>query len=227
MGRTASCDYPEPAKTVPVVMNGVKPNYEAIAGMKPDLVLYDKDLFSDADLAKFKELNIETLDLGGNTLEQFQESLMALGARVGVETAASEMADKIFKTAADRKANAPQVPPKVAILLPGNGTDPLINGTEGFLADCVKEVGGEPVGPKAKGFVAINAEQFKALDPDLIVVGGDGTSIMKDPRFASIKAVKNKNVQSFGNQSILLRKGSRVDKLVDTLGKMLLIQGGN
>ena len=80
-GRTASDDYPSTAKSVPVIMTGIKPNYEKIAQIRPDAVFYDPALFSQADLDKFKELKIKTFPIGGNNLDDFETSVYRVRAR--------------------------------------------------------------------------------------------------------------------------------------------------
>src|SRR5688572_17311240 len=60
LGRTAQCNWPSTNAKVAVVMKGVKPNYEQIVQHKPEVVVYDDQLFPDhADIAKFKELGID------------------------------------------------------------------------------------------------------------------------------------------------------------------------
>src|SRR3569832_1722377 len=54
VGRTASCNYPTFVRKYPVIMTGTKPDYEKVMKLlvtpekkpvKPDLFVYDKDLF--------------------------------------------------------------------------------------------------------------------------------------------------------------------------------------
>src|SRR5579871_5760908 len=58
LGGTSSDDYPASSGRVPRVLNGVKPNYEEIAQLQPDAVLYDPQLFSEGDLSKLKEMHL-------------------------------------------------------------------------------------------------------------------------------------------------------------------------
>ncbi len=83
-GRTAACDYPPPVKQVPVVAS-VKPEYEKIAKIKPDLVLYDALLYSESDVAKIKGTG-DTFAFTANTLDGFLDELAELGGLLLQET---------------------------------------------------------------------------------------------------------------------------------------------
>lgn len=218
VGRTASCNFPNPNSKAEVVMNGVKPNYERIVELKPSIVLYDASMFSDADLAPIKEAGIETFAITGNTVEEFVAGLYRMGSQIGGESSLSEYVDTIYGAMAIAAGAPPNPKPKVAIIMPGQGTEHMIAGTKSFVADVVRKAQGEPVGPDADLFVSASAESLIELNPDLIVSSGMATSLRKDPRLASVAAIKNNRILET-NPDVLLRRGSRVDKLIGGLNK--------
>lgn len=213
VGRTASCNFPNPNSPAEVVMSGVKPNYERIAELKPDIILYDDGLFSEADLAKLKELNIETVAITGKTVDEFEQSLYLLGSKLHGESVMSEYVDRIHSASEAAAGNPPAKELKVAVMMPGKGTEHMIAGTQSFVADEVRKAQGTPVGPDGTEFVAASAESLVSLNPDVIVSAGKADAIEKDPRLQSIAAIKNKRVLS-ADPDIVLRRGSRVDKLI-------------
>lgn len=217
VGRTASCDLP-PQANVPVIMNGLKPDYEKIMALKADAVLYDHDIISESDLAKFKEMDLPTFDTGGgeNTVASFNQKLLELGVVTHGESALSDYVDRINKEISTAKGNAISPAPKVAILLAGEGAEHMIAGTNSFTADLVRNAQAEPVGPAAKNFVTLNAEWFKSSDPDVIFVPGDPSSVQNDPRFKTLKAVLNKRVAQFSPE-LLMRRGGRVESAIKNL----------
>lgn len=221
VGRTAQCNFPNPNMKSPVVMKGVKPNYEEIIRLKPSLVLYDDALFSEQDLAPIKEAGIETFAITGNTIDEFVVCLHRLGTLARGETQLSEYADLIFG-ASSVAAGAPPTPkPKVAIVMPGNGGEHMIAGTRSFVADVVRHAQGDPVGPDSNMFETASIESLVQLNPDVIVSAGLADSIRKDPRLATIKAVRESRILET-DPDIALRRGSRVDKLINGLYKYFI-----
>lgn len=214
IGRTASCELPTAAK-IPVVMNGVKPDYEKILALNPEAILYDHDLISEADLAKFAEMKIATIDTGGkpNTVKGFCDNLLDIGAITHGEKPLAEYVDRINSEIGAAKVNTVSPKPKVAILLGGSGAEHMIAGTNSFSADVVRQAQSEPVGPDAPNFVTLNAEWLKSADPDIIFVPGDVDSVQNDPRFKTLKAVVNRRVYRFAPEMIM-RRGGRVESAI-------------
>lgn len=213
IGRTSQCNWPGTVTRVPVVMSGVKPNYEQIAKMKPSVVLYDEQLFSDADLAKFKEIGIDLFAIRGNSIEEFERCIYEMGRTFHVETNCSEYVDAIHAAVAAAEGSPPAKKLKVAVMLPGKGSEHLIAGSESFQADVVRKSQGEVVGPKGDRFVSFNAESFVAQNPDVIICAGSSDSIEKDSRLQTILAVRKKRVFPV-DPDILLRRGARVPNLI-------------
>lgn len=221
IGRTESCHWPAGPTTdnVEVVMKGIKPNYERIAELHPDLVVYDKSLFSEADVKKVEDLGIRTFGFQANNLEDFCTELFRLGSITGTETSANNYVIQI-RGAMERGRVPIEPKPNVAIILPGQGTEHYIAGVDSFIASVVKACGGEPVGPKGTTFVAANIEELVSSNPDFIITGGDPTPITKDARLAGVSAVKTKRLYGLPND-YLTRRGGRVNVLMDNLIKIL------
>ncbi len=219
-GRTSACNYPKVTlERIPVVA-GVKPDYDKIAQIKPDLALYDSSLYSEADIQKLKDLGIETLEMKSGSLDEFFDSCSRLGARTGSETPVASYLDKVnaAKTAAEADPVSPK--PTVAVLMAGNGTEHMISGTEGFVADVVKVAGGQPVGPGGKKFVTLNVEELIQLNPDILLTAGPADKIVTDPRLRTLKAITNRRISAL-NQDVVVRAGSRVDKFIDYAHKAI------
>jgi iron complex transport system substrate-binding protein len=216
MGVTDRCDWPAVDLGAPVVVREMKPNYEGIAQIEPAIVVYDIDLYSEQEMAKFKELGLETFAFEGNTLEEYITCLRRFASKVGAETQVDEMIGLMEGAASFAAGNPIDPKPKVAILMAGQGSEHMISGTKSFQADLVRKSGAEVVGPEASLFVALNAESLVAMNPDAILVAGNAKgaeSIVKDPRLASIAAVKNGRVVAVA-PGMILRRGARVETLI-------------
>lgn len=215
-GKTAADNYPKVGyEKVPVVVT-TKPDYEKIAEIRPDLIAYDASLYGPADVAKIKQLGADLYVVNANNLNDFITELYALGDMVGGETYMSDYVDRIENARAEGEAM--KTHPTVAIIMPGEGSAHMIDGKNSFDADVVRAAGGDPVGPDATDFVPLDPELLVKLNPDYLVVSGhspaDLKPIQNDPRLASLKAIKSGNLIEV-NPDILLRRGSRVDTLID------------
>lgn len=218
-GRTSSDNFPMTISAVPIV-GDVKPNYEAIAQIKPDLIVYDETLYNESDVAKIKELGIETLVLDANTVAEFIDWLYRYGARTGSETNMADYVDRIEAERARAKGGALDPQPQVAILMGDSPADLMIAGLKTFQADVVREAGGNPVGPEAEQYVPLNVEQLIALKPNVILTTGNPDAILRDPRLSSLPAVQSKRVARV-TPDIMLRRGARLDMLLKTLYRFL------
>lgn len=219
-GRTESCDYPAYVTRAPVVMKGVKPNYDMIASIKPDLVLYDPSLFSEEDIAKLEQMKLRTMPIGGDTLEDYYKSLYRVAALLNGEIVIQEYIDKIRAARGVALASATEPKQKVAIMISGDRGDHMIAGTKSFVADAVRAAGGDVVGPDSNKFETLSVESLLGWAPNVVFVSGKAESILDDPRLKSLPAVQKKTVASV-NSSVLLRRGGRVDKLIESLGRFL------
>lgn len=221
-GRTASCNWPKNMLNAVPIVASVKPDYEKIAAIHPKLIVYDKGLYSDQDIDKLKSTGAELFSIDANSIDDFIKQLYILGSMLAYETRFNDYIERIRLEKNAAMAAPFSTVPKVAIMMPSAGGADYIAGTDSFLADVIKIAGGQLVGPKDSKFSALNAEAFVALNPDVIIVNGSkadtsGASlVLNDPRFKSIKAVKDQNVQIL-DSDVLLRRGQRVDNLIKDL----------
>jgi iron complex transport system substrate-binding protein len=219
IGRTKYDDEPGMAASIPI-LGDVKPYYEKIQAAKPDLVVYDKGIYSDDDIAKIKGMGIKTYEYGPKTLEDYKRQLFEIAELIGGEDKASKMVDEAFAAAGNARASVTK-PTSVAVIMPGKGSEHMIAGAQTFVANMAKETGCKVVGPDVDKFVNLSPEVLLQQDPDCIITAGDATPFVQDSRFANLKAMKNHRVFGIINQGLCLRAGHRVDKLLETIGKIV------
>ena len=212
VGRSASDNYPKSVIGVPVVGN-IKPDYEQIASIKPNVIVYDPSIYNSTDIEKLKALNIPLATIEGDTVEAYIQSVFKLGQATQSETALMDYIERLNKEVSVCRSD-PIVPaPKTAIVMPSRNSNPMVAGTKSYYADLVRIAGGDPVGPPSNKFEPINAEALLALNPDAIVVPadkGDYSALTNDPRFAQLKAVKTGKILGV-DQDYILRRGERAD----------------
>ena len=230
-GRTASCNWPKGMiGRVPIVA-GVKPDYERIQSLHPDLIVYDGSLFSKDEIEKLKSAtHADVFEFDPNSLDEFVAKAQDLASTLASELRFNDYLNRVIVEQGAATGGKFTSTPKVSVVMGTTNGGYMIAGTDGFLADVVKTCNGQLVGPKGKNFVALSPEQLLSANPEVIIVPGtkeDFTSfesISKDPKFASVTAVKNKRVVPI-ESDILLRKGQRVDTLIKAVHKVIAPKG--
>ncbi len=221
-GRTAACNFPPTGLEQVPVLATVKPDYEKLAKVAPDLVVYDANLFSDADVTQMKAAapKANFLPFAAQTVQGYIDWLLELGKLTGTETAMSEYSDKVYG-ALERARGAAPTPLVRTLVLSGDGPGALFAaGKKSLLADVIRQGGGELLGDDSNRFTALKPEAIVSGDPELILVAGEASTVLKDPRFAATSAVKRNQVYGL-NADVLLRAGSRFDKLIEGISRIL------
>jgi ABC-type Fe3+-hydroxamate transport system substrate-binding protein len=219
VGRAQSDDHPSSVANIQVVMDGVHPNVEAILQTGADGVLYDPALIGKADLDKLSQHHLVLIPIGGNSLESFEKSLYQAADLARAQTNTEDYIDN--QITANLQAAAVKNSPTVALLMAGQGSEHMIDGTDSFQADILKKIGAKPVGPDAKMFVPLNVEELTKDNPDVILVAGAPDPIANDPRLAGLKAVKSKHVYGL-KPDIALREGGHIPDLIKGMGEAIV-----
>lgn len=219
-GKTANCNFPPSGnQTAQIVMSGTSPDYEKIAEIKPDFVLYDKSLFSENEISKIDQMGFKTLPWDPKTFEEYRTQLFTLSSAIGGEMTTSEYIDTVYRGFGQAKGVLKEKgltePPMMFLI--GEPGAYLAPGTSSFWADIAKSCGLKMAGPDAAAYAPINVEAIIQAAPQFILTSdGVGAKVLKDPRLQGIPAVKNKRVFDM-NPDILVRRGARIDTLVDSI----------
>lgn len=216
VGRSASCDRPEEMQNVEVVVSDTKPNYERIAELKPDLIMYDKSLYSDDDIAKLKELGFELLELDATSVDKYADFGYSLGARMSIEMTTSRYLDKVYQALAAAVVKQTTNPRATVLLGDGSMGNYLVMGSESIYAELYTQCRATPVGVEGTKFQEVNIERLIDMDPEVIFSDGNAKAIYADPRLQSISAVKNQHVYDY-NAKDLVRFGAKLNTLIEKM----------
>ena len=93
VGATDFCTYPPAAQKLPKIGGIVKPSFEKILSLQPDLVLLG-NLVSWMQ-PELKRVGITTLQLQTYTVEQILSSINLIGTTLNVQTKADEMVSSL------------------------------------------------------------------------------------------------------------------------------------
>ncbi|MGA2914931.1 MAG: helical backbone metal receptor [Sedimentisphaerales bacterium] len=212
IGVSQFCNYPEQAKELPRMGGLMNPNYEAIVAAKPDLVI----IFDDMQEAenKFKALEIETLVVKHDTINDILDAIHTIGERTGKAEQARLIVDDIVnKIHITQGQNQSANPPKVLVCIGHDySQDPsaklqniYIAGNDGFYSEMIKLAGGQNAYTGSIANPAVSFESIIAMNPQIIIdilppanVNIDTEIIKKQwQNFSDIDAVKNNRIYLF------------------------------
>lgn len=195
VGRSHYDLWPDSARLVPDLGDGMRPNIEAVLGARPDLVvLYaSQDNRNAAD--RLRAAGINTLALRMDHIAQFNGVTGLLGAVLHDSARAQTVIDTVQHTLDSvRRATATLPHPTVFWHI---WDSPLITiGSGSFMSELVNIAGATNVYEDIKGASSqIALEDVARRNPDFVLAGPDGArQINSDPRWQIVRAVRNGKV---------------------------------
>jgi iron complex transport system substrate-binding protein len=209
-------DYPSSAPRGD--LDAYKPNVEAIAAKKPDLVV----VYSDTNnvVAGLEQLKVPVLLLKAATsLDDAYGQISLLGKATGHAAAADKLVSDMKSQIADVVAKAPKKPLSYFHELSADGYTVT---SKTFVGQVYGLFGLRNVADTAGGagdYPQLSAEKVVAADPDLIFLADttccqqNAATVAARPGWATVKAVRNGNVVML-DDSVASRWGPRVVDLV-------------
>lgn len=192
VGRSRYDLWPDSARLVPDLGDGMRPNVEAVLGARPDLVLLyaSQDNRNAAD--RFRAAGINTLALKMDQIAHFRRVTALLGALLHDSARAQIVIDSVQHTLDSvRRATAAVPRPTVFWHI---WDSPLITiGSGSFMNELVEIAGARNIYADihgASGQIAL--EDVARRDPDFVLAGPEGTrQIRSDPRWRIVRAARD------------------------------------
>jgi iron complex transport system substrate-binding protein len=167
------CTFPPEVAKLPRVGGWNNPNMEQIASLRPDLVI-----FSDAQAQfvkdKVEAAGIRTLAVPSQTLEDAYKSIELVGQATGEEEAARKLLEQTRASVEIVRLKTERLPRRrvlcVVDRVPGTLRDLYTAGEQSFIAQLIREAGGEPLSPPSRAnWGKMQKEAVVALDPDVVI----------------------------------------------------------
>ena len=213
VGTVDYSDYPPEAKKVARVGGYSRIDLEAIAALKPDLVLAWESGNNMPQINKLKALGLTVYVSQPNRMDNVADQLERLGQLAGTEGVAKPAAES-FRQRLDglRKANASK--PKVRVFYQIWKTPLMTVGGQQIISDAIKLCGGENVfGHLGKMAPTVSVEAVLEADPEAIVATGMGDSkpewLHDWDKWTKMTAVKRNNLFHI-NPDIMQRHTPRI-----------------
>ncbi|MBK8004161.1 MAG: ABC transporter substrate-binding protein [Gemmatimonadetes bacterium] len=212
VGRTRWCDYPDAARAVPSVGDGIPPNIEAVLATRPDLVLLYRSAQNSAAAERLRAAGIAVVQLDFNRLHDVSRLARLLAPLLGVAPAGDSLATAFEAELAGVAREAPAgcgadsfACPRVLLL--AWDQPPIAIGAGSFQGEILEAAGGRNIfadltAPSA----TVSIEAIAARDPALVLVGDSEPAVAGRPEWQVVGAVRGRrfvhfNPPAFGRPS--------------------------
>lgn len=213
VGTVDYSDYPPEAKKVARVGGYSRLDLEAVAALRPDLVLAWESGNSQAQVEKLRALGLTVHVSQPNRMDNVADQIEHLGRLVGTDSAAQTAAGRFRQRLASlRAANAGKPPVRVFYQI---WKTPLMTvGGPQIISDAIKLCGGENIfGHLGKMAPTVSVEAVLEADPEAIVATGMGDAqpdwLHDWDKWTQMTAVKRGNLFHI-NPDIMQRHTPRI-----------------
>lgn len=224
VGVSNYCDFPPAAMKLPKVGSFLTPNIEAIVALRPTLVI-GLSLSSDQrEIHALNSMGCPVLMVKDSSLEDIQNSIATVGARIGRAGQARNLVAAIAADIARVRERLAGAPPLRVLMLVGH--QPMVAvGPGTFLDDLLRIARGDNIADSfSETWPQLSVEYVIAMRPDVIIDGQMGTDPSSPSHFwekySTIPAVRNHRVYGYA-QNPILRAGPRVGKSLEILAAMI------
>ena len=221
VGRTHFDLYPDAAKAVPDLGNGMQPNVEAVLGARPDLVvLYASNDNRDA-AARLRSAGVQTLTLRVDRIADFRRTVMTLGVVLGDTLAARAVVDSVSATL-ERVRLATQGARRPTAFWKAWDSPVIAIGGGSFLTELVDIAGGTNIyGDDARPSLDVTIEDVVRRDPDVVLAGPESAARMRTaPAWRALRAVREGRVLIVDTM-LVGRPGVRLGEAAVSLARLL------
>jgi len=195
VGRSNFDLWPDSARLVPGLGNGIQPNVEAVLGTHPDLVLLYASQDNRPAAARLRAAGVNTLAVKNDHISDFRRTVEVLGAILRDSARARIVIDSVFRTLDRvRASTAGLTRPTVFWHI---WDAPLITiGAGSFMNELVDIAGGTNVYADIEApSKTISLEDVAKRNPQFVLAGPIGADkIAGDPRWRIVRAVRDKKV---------------------------------
>jgi iron complex transport system substrate-binding protein len=176
VGVTRYCRYPPEAQSKPKIGDYTAPNLEAIAALRPDLVVVQTNPVHLAD--RLAALHLRVLEINQENIGAIYKSINDVGIATGTQHAAIQLSGSILDRLQKIRARVQPLPRVRMMFVIGRSPDRLdglvVAGRASYLNEVIETAGGENVFRDAvAAYPAISIEEVLARNPDVIVDMGD------------------------------------------------------
>jgi iron complex transport system substrate-binding protein len=221
VGRTEYDLYPKEAQAIPALGGGMRPNVEAVLGVRPDLVVLYASNENRNAAERFRAAGVATLSLRVDRIEHFRRAVARLGRILGDTTTARIVVDSVDRTLS-RVTAATSGRPRPATFWKAWDSPVIAIGGGSFLTELVEIAGGRNIyGDDARPSLDVSIEDVVRRDPDVVLAGPESAARMRAaPAWQALRAVRDGRVLVV-DTTLVGRPGIRLGEAAVSLARLL------
>lgn len=224
VGVSQYCDYPPAAVALPKVGTFLTPNVEAIAALRPDLIVGPSLSSSRREVRALEAMGYPTLTVDDNSLDGIEASIASIGARTAEQAAARDLLRGIRAQIEGVRARLRGARPRRVVMLVGH--EPMVAVGRGtFLDDLLRLAAADNIADvSAQNWPRLSIEYIVAMQPEVILDGAMGSDADTPrgfwARYPEIPAVRAHRVFGYP-QDPTLHPGPRVGQTLELIARLI------
>ena len=235
VGVTTFCRYPPDAAQKAKVGTYLRPDLEAVAALRPDLVVAERSPLHASGWPQALRLNV--LEVEHNTIAGIYESIERIGDATGVQDRARALAVSIRRELDQIRRRTGMLPRRRILFIvgrtPGKLEDLIAAGKSSYLEEVMGIAGAQNIfRDSLAAYPKVSIEGVLAGDPEVIIDMGDmaetvgvteeqkRTVVRLWDRYPMLTAVKQRRVFAVASD-IFVVPGPRVVEAARKLARML------
>lgn len=221
VGRTHWDQWPDSARLVPDLGDGIRPNIEAVLAARPDLVLLYASNDDRPAAARLRQAGIAVAAFKVDRIEEFRRVTRALGRLVGDTARAAAVVDSVDATLA-RVAAATRALPHPTVFIHAWDKPVITIGGGSFMSELVAIAGARNVyADLAQPSPTVTMEDVVRRDPDVVLAGPIAAAeIAKSDAWRALRAVREGHIAVY-DTSLVSRPSVTLGAAAVSLAKLL------
>jgi len=225
-GVTTLCDFPPAAQQKPKVGGIVNPSLEAIASLRPDLVLATTEGNRDSTIQQLEALGIPTYVVSPKNFSGVLESIELIGGLTRRQEAARRMVEEIRRRG-ERVIELTRGQPRPTVLYLVWADPIVVPGRDTLITGLIRMAGGMSVSSEERiDWPRLSLEQVVARAPDVVIVASHSRLHVEDAlrrwreQKIMVPAFKNGRVHTIDG-NLVHRPGPRVVDGLEALARII------
>ena len=224
VGVSQYCDYPEAVRKLPRVGSFITPNIEAIAALRPTLVIGLATASDLREIHALKAMGIATLMVDDGSLATIEQSIVTIGNQIGRAAEARGLAGALGDHL-NAVAVRMRLEPERSVLMVVGHQPMVAVGQPNFLNELLALAHAHNIAADAnQGWPRLSVEYIIATRPEVILDGQMGsdpsTPSLFWSKYPSIPAVKNHRVFGYPEDPTL-HPGPRIGVTLDQMARLV------
>lgn len=220
VGRTHWDLYPSEAVHVADLGSGIRPNVEAVLGVRPDLVILYASNDNRAAARALRTAGVNTLSLKIDRIGDFHRAARTIARLLGDSVRGRTVSDSVERTL-QRVRNEAKALAKPSVFWHIWDAPVITIGRGSYMNDLIDIAGGANIyADMAEASGTVSIEDVLRRNPQFIITGPEGASKIKaDPRWSEAPAVKAGRVLVV-DTAIVGRPSVRLGEAAESLARL-------